>query len=101
MFSVPCIVQEVVYGKPNTAPIPARTLWSSPVRRGLGGQISKNTCASQVALVVKNLPANAGDIRDAGSTPGSGRSLKKEWQPTPVFLPGESHGQRSLTGYSP
>ena len=23
------------------------------------------------------------------------------WQPTPVFLPGESHGQRSLAGYSP
>ena len=30
--------------------------------------------ASQVVLVVKNLPANAGDIRDLGSTPGSGRS---------------------------
>ena len=29
---------------------------------------------SQVALVVKNLPANAGDIRDVGSIPGSGRS---------------------------
>ena len=26
---------------------------------------------------------------------------RKEWQPTPVFLPGEFHGQRSLTGYSP
>ena len=26
---------------------------------------------------------------------------KKKWQPTPVFLPGESHGQRSLAGYSP
>ena len=26
---------------------------------------------------------------------------KTEWQPTPVFLPGESHGQRSLVGYSP
>ena len=26
---------------------------------------------------------------------------KKEWQPTPVFLPGEFHGQRSLVGYSP
>ena len=26
---------------------------------------------------------------------------KKEWQPIPVFLPGESHGQRSLAGYSP
>ena len=30
--------------------------------------------ASQVALVVTNLPANAGDIRDSGSIPGSGRS---------------------------
>ena len=30
--------------------------------------------ASQVVLVVKNLPANAGDIRDEGSIPGSGRS---------------------------
>ena len=24
-----------------------------------------------------------------------------KWQPTPVFLPGESHGQRNLVGYSP
>ena len=30
--------------------------------------------ASKVALVAKNLPANAGDIRDMGSIPGSGRS---------------------------
>ena len=27
--------------------------------------------------------------------------LKEGWQPSPVFLPGESHGQRSLVGYSP
>ena len=33
---------------------------------------------SQVALVVKNLPANAGDVRDAASIPGSGRYLKEE-----------------------
>ena len=26
---------------------------------------------------------------------------RREWQPTPVFLPGEFHGQRSLAGYSP
>ena len=26
---------------------------------------------------------------------------KREWQPTPVFLPGKYHGQRSLVGYSP
>ena len=57
---------------------------------------------SQMALVVKNWPANAGDIRDRGSVPGSGRSLlRRAWQPTPVLLPGESHGQRSLAGCSP
>ena len=57
--------------------------------------------ASQVVLAVKNLPANAGDIRDEGSIPGLGRSPGAEYgQPTPVFLPGESHGQRSLVGYS-
>ena len=26
---------------------------------------------------------------------------RRAWQPTPVFLPGESHGQKSLVGYSP
>ena len=26
---------------------------------------------------------------------------RRKWQPTPVLLPGESHGQRSLAGYSP
>ena len=45
-----------------------------------------------------HLPINAGD---AGLIPGSGRPLEKEWQPTPVFLPETSHGQRSLAGYSP
>ena len=58
--------------------------------------------ASQVALVVKNLPANAGGTRDMGSTPGWGRSPGGgAWQPTPVFLPEESHGQRSLAGHTP
>ena len=28
-------------------------------------------------------------------------SWRRKWQPTPVFLPGESHGQKSLVGYSP
>ena len=39
--------------------------------------------ASQVALVVENSPANAGDIGDSGSIPGSGRFLwRRAWQPT-------------------
>ena len=35
---------------------------------------SAGVCASQVALVVKNLPASAREIKDVGSVPGSGRS---------------------------
>ena len=55
--------------------------------------------ASQVALVVKNPPGNAEDMRSLGLIPGSGRSpWRRTWQPTPVFLPGESHAQRSLVG---
>ena len=38
---------------------------------------------------------------DTGSISGSGRPpWRREWLPTPGFLPGESHGQRSLVGYS-
>ena len=40
---------------------------------------------------------NAGDL---SLTPGN-NPWRREWQPTPVFLPGESRGQRSLVGYSP
>ena len=55
--------------------------------------------ASPVAQMVKNPSANAGGL---DLTPGLGRfPWRREWQPTPVFLPGESHGQRSLVGYSP
>ena len=58
--------------------------------------------ASQVVLVVKNTPANARDIKDTGSIPGSGRSPGEgNGNHSPVFLPGESHGQRSMVGYSP
>ena len=47
----------------------------------------------------KNPPTNAGDT---GSILGLGKNpWRRKWQPTPVFLPGESHGQRSLAGYSP
>ena len=38
------------------------------------------TGASQMALVVKNLPANAGDVRDASSIPGSGRGHSNSLQ---------------------
>ena len=55
-----------------------------------------------MALVVKNSPANAGDIKRRRFDPWVGKiPWRRAWQPTPVFLPGASHGQRSLAGYSP
>ena len=39
--------------------------------------------------------------RDLGLMPEFGRSLEKGMLPTPVFLPEEFHGQRSLEGFSP
>ena len=57
--------------------------------------------ASQVVLVVKNSPANAGDMRCSFSDWVGKIPWRRAWQPTPVFLPGESHGQRSLAGDSP
>ena len=49
---------------------------------------------SLVAQVVKNLPSMLETW--VGKTP-----WRMEWPPTPVILPEESHGQRSLVGYSP
>ena len=52
--------------------------------------------------MVKNPPAKAGDAREAGSIPGSGRSRGEgNGNPLQSSLPGKSHGQRSLVGYSP
>ena len=78
--------------------------------------------ASQVALVVKTPPASAGDAREMwvqglALVAQTVQNLPAMWEtwvrplgrvdpleegmaPTPVFLPGESHGQRSLVGYS-
>ena len=45
---------------------------------------------------------SACNAADPGSIPGLGRSPGEgKWLSTPLFLPGESHGQKSLVGYSP
>ena len=54
--------------------------------------------AFQVVLVVKTLPAQEGDTIWSLHLEDPRR---RAWQPTPVFLPGASHGQRSLAGYGP
>ena len=53
--------------------------------------------ASLVAQRLKRLPT----MRETWFNPWVGKiPWRRKWQPTPVFLPGESHGQRSLVGYS-
>ena len=52
-----------------------------------------------IVSVVKNSPANAGDIRDIGH--GFDPWVGRAWSPTPELLPGKCHGQRRLVGYSP
>ena len=51
-----------------------------------------------MAQTVKNLLA----VQEIGSIPGLGKiPCRRKWPPTPVFLPGEFRGQRSLAGYNP
>ena len=56
-----------------------------------------------MALVVKKPPVNAGDRRKRHSfNPWVGKvPWRGAWQLTPVFLPGEFHGHRSLARYTP
>ena len=52
--------------------------------------------------MIKNPSANAGDLRDMSSIPESERYPGGgHWQPTPIFLPGESNGQTSLVDCRP
>ena len=53
-----------------------------------------------MALVVKNPSANLGDMRLRFDPWVRKIPWRRAWLPTPVLLPGESHGQRSLEGYS-
>ena len=55
-----------------------------------------------MAPVVKNPPANVGRYKRCRFNPWIRKiPRRRAWQPSPLFLPGESHGQRSVVGYSP
>ena len=64
--------------------------------------IITDKAALHVELVVENPCDNTGDVKTHEFSPWVRKSpWRRAWQPTPVFLPGESHGQRSLAGCSP
>ena len=54
-----------------------------------------------MVLVVKNLSANAVDIRCRFDPWVCKIPWRRRWQPSPVFLPGESNGQKRWVGYNP
>ena len=54
-----------------------------------------------MALVIKKPPAYTGDMRHGFDPWVRKIPWKRKWQLTPILLPGESHGQRSLASYSP
>ena len=57
---------------------------------------------SQVVVVLKNLPTNAGRLKRYEFSPWVGKiPWRRALQPTSVFLPGKSHEQRCLVGYGP
>ena len=78
-FQVASLVAQMVKNLPAMQETQVQSLGQEDPVKGIATH-SSILWASQVALVVKNPPANAGDIRDKGSIPGSGRS------------PGRGHG---------
>ena len=67
-----------------------KNIWGKYCDRFPGGSVGKeSTCWCR-------------RLRRHGFSPGVGKILwRRKWQPTPVFLPGKFHGQKSLAGYSP
>ena len=61
-------------------------------------RMCRKDCGLPCRLSGKEYACNAGDVRLIS---GLERSLEEGRQPTSVFLPGESRGQRSLAGYNP
>ena len=60
--------------------------------------LTKELMVSLVAQTIKNLP----EMQRTGLHSWVGKiPWRRKWQPTPGFLPGKSHGQRRLAGYSP
>ena len=65
---------------------------------GLSHLEARSLCSNQPPNISQNLPASAGDTKDVR---GQEDPWSRKWQLAPGFLPGKSHGQRSLVGYSP
>ena len=97
--------------EPRSPALPADSLptelQGKPMNTGMGSlSLLQGIFPTQDLLYCRRIlyqlsyQGSPGKIRDVGLISGSGRS-PGGGQPTPVFLPGESHGWRNLVGYSP
>ena len=67
-----------------------------------GGGIFEHPCGLPRWLSGKEFTYQCRRHRSRGFSPWVGKiPWRRKWKPTPVFLPGKCHGQRSLAGYSP
>ena len=97
-YTLGCSLESVSIKYSSSSP---QSLWNPDFSLSTPDLASTPPWASQVVPVVKN-PLATQEMRETWV-----RSLdwedprRRAWQPTPVFLSGESHGQRSLVGYRP
>ena len=70
-------------------------------RNGLITKTYIKNCSTQNKAEASLVAQTAENARDPGSVPGLGSSRRREWTPTPLFLPGKSQRQRRRAGYSP
>ena len=96
-------VQQLSPPMPCSSPISLLVIaWTPRHILALSLLCSCNSLGLQGGAVLKNLPANGRRCKRCEFDPWVGKiPWRRAWQPTPVLLPGESHGQRSLVGYSP
>ena len=91
--------QFLVFWGPHSSPMSYRSI--TLISAFIFTQCSPCIWTSPLALVVKNPRANARDMR-CGFSPWVGKiPWRRAWQPTPVFLLENAHGQGSLVGYCP
>ena len=74
------------------APYTVMGMWIGPATMETSLEVSLKTAQNRITVWHRN--------PTPGHILGEHHNSKRKWQPTPVFLPGKSHGQRSLVGYS-
>ena len=94
-------VSNVLQKIPSSDHTESDPVLTSLVNWNLFSSAASDSRASRVAPVVKTVPAGAGGKRQEFGPWVRKTPCRRPWQPTPVRLPGESHGGRRLVGYSP